>query len=161
MYGVIVEMVNGDNFQHYSRSKQDINKFIPGNFIVYTMVKTRDDSSDKVKNRLKSFKLPKMKKKKPLIHILDHIDMSDLLFIDIETVRIENTLKNNTPLFESWEYKRRKEGEKLHKDLKASFKDKAPLYAEFGKVVCISIGMLKAGEVYIHSYSCKSYLSLI
>lgn len=88
--------------------------------------------------------------------LLKSIDLNDIVFIDIETVRIENELKKGTPLYDSWEYKLRyaKETDKFEdKSIEDIFKDKAALYAEFAKIVCITIGKIQDNTLKIKSFS--------
>ncbi len=84
--------------------------------------------------------------------MLDQINLEKVLFIDIETV----------PAFSDYDLL----PEKLRKlwNKKAEFikKDKqdtpdvlyqrAGIYAEFGKIICISVGILKGNEIRIKSY---------
>lgn len=81
-------------------------------------------------------------------------NIEDLLFLDIETVRIQNEIEEGTPLYDSWEYKMRysRETDKYEgMTLEESFKQKSPLYAEFAKIVCITIGRLKDGKCVLYS----------
>lgn len=147
MYAVELEMENGDVFSHYSSNPQDLKNIKEKTTLQYVLTKTDDQ-----KTKIKSLKIFKKMKKKPLISYFDSIKLSDILFIDIETVRVQDSIKPNTDLYNSWAYKRRKEDETTQKALKQSFKEKAPLFSEFGKIVCISIGMVRSDDVYIQSY---------
>ena len=87
--------------------------------------------------------------------LLRSIDLNDIIFIDIETVRIQDSIEKNTQLYDSWEYKLRysKESEKFEdKSLEDLFKDKAALYAEFGKIVCITVGKIQDNVLKLKSY---------
>lgn len=77
---------------------------------------------------------------------LKRIKIKDVLFIDIETSTNVKELQPDTPLFDSWEYKKRRNGE-TDDDLVASFADEAALYPEFGRIVCISVGMFRNGKL--------------
>lgn len=80
---------------------------------------------------------------------LRSITLSDLLFIDIETVRLFNTFEDcPQPYKDSWLYKIRHTSELSDLDMSPEilWEKKAALYAEFAKVVCISIGVVKEGE---------------
>lgn len=72
---------------------------------------------------------------------LKRINIKDILFFDIETSTRVKELEIDTPLFNSWEYKMRKNGE-TDKELVQMYEDQAALYADFGRIVCISVGML-------------------
>lgn len=80
--------------------------------------------------------------------ILRHLSTNDIVFIDIETVRCENTLKKGSALESAWEYKVRYESEGKSKETSPGilFKEKAALYAEFGKIVCITVGRIHKGK---------------
>ena len=89
--------------------------------------------------------------------MFDKIPLENILFLDIETVpqkkdfnEVDDTLK------ELWEKKSqffRKEDESA-----ADVYQRAGIYAEFGKIVCISVGILskKNGELF---FRLKSYFS--
>lgn len=90
--------------------------------------------------------------------ILRNLDLDKVIFLDIETVRLVDTLEKGTPLYDSWEYKMRysRESEKFEEgSLEETFNKKAALYAEFAKIVCITIGKIVNGE----SIKLKSYAS--
>ena len=86
--------------------------------------------------------------------ILKALDLEKVIFIDIETVRIVDKLEKNTPLHESWDYKLRysREAEKFEGSIEEQFEKKAALYAEFAKIVCITIGKIKDGAIKLKSY---------
>lgn len=147
VYAAAIETQAGDNFSAYAPSGNFYKTLKVGTEIEYVLTKVDG------KTKVKSLTTVKAKKMKPLISNLDNIPLESLLFIDIETVRVVDQLEEGTPLYESWAYKRRKEDETTSTELVASFADKAPLYSEFAKIVCISIGMVKPdGEVFIQSY---------
>lgn len=85
---------------------------------------------------------------------LQNYNLDDIVLLDIETVRIEKDLKDDTPLFDSWEYKMRYSSERFDKegDIYQLFNDKAPLFAEFAKIVCITIGSYRDGKIVLKSY---------
>lgn len=87
---------------------------------------------------------------------LDEINfrsIEQVLFFDIETACGEEKLVKDTPTAVSWAYKMRKEKFKTFKQLSDSYEEQAPLYAPFGKIVCISVGYLHQGEVRKKSYT--------
>lgn len=73
--------------------------------------------------------------------MLNQVKVEDLLFIDIETVSGESTFEEMSPkLQDLWEKKSnyfRKEDESA-----ADVYGRAGIYAEFGKIVCISTGVI-------------------
>ena len=87
--------------------------------------------------------------------ILKELNLDDVVFIDIETVRLVDKLEKDTPLWDSWDYKLRysREAEKFDGSIEEQFETKAALYAEFAKIVTITIGRIKEGKIIIKSYS--------
>lgn len=80
---------------------------------------------------------------------LKYLNTSDIVFFDIETVRISDTLKKGTELHHAWEYKSRYDSENKTTapvSVEQLFKEKAALYAEFGKIVCITVGRIHTGK---------------
>ena len=81
------------------------------------------------------------------MRVLKRLEVKDILFFDIETSSTVKELKLDTPLFNSWAYKMRKNGE-TDEQLIEMYADQAALFADFGRIVCISVGMLnKNGEL--------------
>lgn len=152
--GLRIHMDNGDNMIFYPQSKNQSEGMIPDMEITYILEKTK--VKNKVTNIMKLVEVVEKEVKKrqytASVKALQGIHPRNFLFMDIETARIQDKLTTNTELFKSWEYKRRKEGETLVKDLKKSFEHKAALYAEFGKVVCISIGKIVDEKLVVQSY---------
>ncbi|WP_116127603.1 ribonuclease H-like domain-containing protein [Lewinella sp. IMCC34183] len=78
--------------------------------------------------------------------MVDQIDITKVLFLDIETVSgSPNYTSLDENLQQLWSYKApsalKRYGETLTEDeLEAAYDDKAGIFAEFGKIVCISVG---------------------
>jgi hypothetical protein len=78
--------------------------------------------------------------------MIDHIDATKVLFLDIETVCGKATYADLDDTFKYlWSLKApgvlKRYGEELtEEELAHSYVDKAAIYAEFGKIVCISVG---------------------
>jgi 3'-5' exonuclease len=86
------------------------------------------------------------------IKALDGYYPKKMLYLDIECVRFNKELKEGTPEFESWAYKRRKDDETTVEQLQASYKTTAALFSEFAKVVCVSIGRIdKENKIVLQS----------
>lgn len=101
----------------------------------------------------------KMKEPEPVdapisvLKALKDFHLKKVLFLDIECVRANKTLNARSPEFASWKYKRRKYDETDTKVLQESYKTDAALFAEFGKVVCVSIGRIdKDDKITLKSY---------
>ncbi len=79
--------------------------------------------------------------------MLDNIKPEDILFLDIETVPSFPTLEELTPSMQTfWEKKSaafRKEDQSAGEVFQ-----RAGIYAEFGKIICISAGLLKDRNPY-------------
>lgn len=77
---------------------------------------------------------------------VERIDITKMLFLDIETVSGERTYGDLNVTFKTlWGYKApgalKRYGEELtEEELTESYTDKAAIFAEFGKIVCISVG---------------------
>lgn len=97
------------------------------------------------------------------MRILKEINLDDVVFIDIETVRVTDKLEKDTPLYDSWEYKLRysREGDKFDGTLEDAFLEKAALFSEFAKIVCISIGKIKDDTINIKSYASENEKELL
>jgi uncharacterized protein YprB with RNaseH-like and TPR domain len=86
-------------------------------------------------------------KKKKNKTMLENIKPEEILFLDIETVPVSPTLKNLDPSMKIlWDKKSlhfRKEDETAD-----DVYQRAGIYAEFGKIICISVGLLNGKNPY-------------
>lgn len=72
------------------------------------------------------------------------LDLSDILFLDIETVSAEATLSElSQDLQIAWEDKAKKIMKGEEHDSSEVFTQKAAIFAEFGRIVCISVGFIQ------------------
>lgn len=77
--------------------------------------------------------------------MLNNIPSENILFIDIETVPEHYRFEEMTPVMQTlWSDKTRFIQQREEKDAEAVY-DRAGVYAEFGKVICISMGYLHQG----------------
>lgn len=80
------------------------------------------------------------------MHILRHVDLTKVFFIDIETVSGHGSHDDlcavHRPLWEKFSSKRHAQ-EVANGQTHPELYEKAGLYAEFGKVVCISVGFFR------------------
>jgi hypothetical protein len=80
--------------------------------------------------------------------LFDAFDLYNILFLDIETVPGTSDFEElPEELQELWGYKartilRRPEEELEYDEIAETFRTRAGIYAEFGKIVCISVGFL-------------------
>lgn len=85
--------------------------------------------------------------------MLEHVQIENALFIDIETAPMVDSFNHLDEMYkELW-------SEKFSKQLKEDqtiedqFFNNAGIYAEFGKIICISIGYLYKNELRIRSFA--------
>lgn len=84
------------------------------------------------------------------MRILRKQRIEDFLFFDIETAPAVPELIPDTPLWDAWEYHCIKNG---IEDVAGSFLEQAPLHGEFGRIACISIGIVRNGEIRLKSFA--------
>jgi hypothetical protein len=80
------------------------------------------------------------------------VKLEDLVFIDTETARLQKDLVEGTPDYEAWEYMVKRMAENGEIDVKEDYLNRSGLYAEFSRLVCISVGRIKDGKLVITSY---------
>lgn len=97
--------------------------------------------------------------------MIDHIDVANVLFLDIETVSGQaNYADLNDDLKYLWKLKsrsvlRKYDEEITEEEAEAAYNEKAGIYAEFGKIVCISVGFVRRDEDQKLKVRLKSYYS--
>lgn len=79
--------------------------------------------------------------------MLENIDLSKVLFLDIETVPMRANFDELDETFQTlWKHKSKgilkKYDEEISDEDAASVFDRAGIFAEFGKIICISVGYL-------------------
>ena len=85
--------------------------------------------------------------------------LEDILFFDIETVSLRKKLSDLSEEHrEEWRLKSRfllrKFDEDIEDDeLEEVFEDRAAIFAEFGKIICISAGFVRNGSLRIKSFA--------
>ena len=87
---------------------------------------------------------------------INDLSYEQLIFVDIETVKECNNFDENHPYYGVWEWKQRnKETNEIppRKDVIRVYNDKAALFAEWGKIVCISVGFIHNEELHIKSFT--------
>lgn len=83
------------------------------------------------------------------------LDYNNLLFFDIETVRGEEVFDESHPSYDVWAWKQRdKETNEIpeSKEVIESYYNKAALFAEWGKIVCISVGYINNEKLHVKSF---------
>lgn len=82
------------------------------------------------------------------------LDLEKVLFFDIETVRQVQDFDENHPNYDTWAWKCRNTENNIippTEEVIAAYNNKAALSAEWGKIVCISVGFIKADKVHVKS----------
>ncbi|MGI4749685.1 MAG: 3'-5' exonuclease [Janthinobacterium lividum] len=94
--------------------------------------------------------------------MLEQFDLQNLLIIDIETVPQYRNFADVPPHFQAlWEYKTAYQRKEISAE---NFYERAGIWAEFGKIVCISAGIFTLGEsvsLRIKSYCCNEETDLL
>ena len=85
------------------------------------------------------------------MEILKKYNIEDILFVDIETAHSDNNFNEESPLYEAWHYDQMKNVEE-EKDLIGLYYEKAPLFAEYGKIVCITVGAVRNNQIILKSF---------
>jgi DNA polymerase elongation subunit (family B) len=80
--------------------------------------------------------------------MIEQVEPGNVLFLDIETVSDKPTYDDLNETFqELWRIKsksvRRSAEEADDAEIAASYKDRAAIFAEFGRIICISVGSLR------------------
>jgi len=89
------------------------------------------------------------------------------LFTDIETVTqyesLEELKKNNEALYDCFQYKVNNWIRREYKEMTQDeyYKQMGALYAEYGKIVCISVGRVKNGELSVFSFNDEDEKNLL
>ena len=81
------------------------------------------------------------------------IDFSKILFLDIETVSHEKDFNQlNERMQKLWSHKAEQIGKGDENATPASLYERASIYAEFGKIVCISVGFFNGERFRLKSF---------
>jgi hypothetical protein len=83
---------------------------------------------------------------------LKKLNEEKLLFFDIETAPVVKELELDTPLFDSWAYKKNKDGLMSNEEIIESYSKEAGLYPEFAKIVTIVAGKIVKGEIVLVTF---------
>lgn len=75
--------------------------------------------------------------------MLDNVRVEDIMFLDIETVPQEANFENVNPELQAL-WTKKSEYFRNDEETAADVYERAGIYAEFGKIVCISVGVVSA-----------------
>ncbi len=85
--------------------------------------------------------------------MLEKIHIENVLFLDIETVPAYAIFDEVPERFQKlWEKKARFLGPKDEEQTAAQLYERAGIYAEFGKIVCVSCGFVNGNEIRLKSF---------
>lgn len=90
------------------------------------------------------------------MRILKKPAIEDFLFLDIETTYEDPNFSEDSPMFDAWEYKcrRNKETEDFStEELVQHYFDWAAVDPTYGRIVCITIGIVHKGEIRLKTFS--------
>lgn len=93
--------------------------------------------------------------------VIKDLKLKDCVFFDIEIATLVKEIQIDTPLFEAWKYKKRKEGVEDNLELMDTFRNEAALYPEFSKVICIVVGRISDGWLHTKKYYQKEEHDLL
>lgn len=93
--------------------------------------------------------------------MLENINCENVLFLDIETVSQHKLYDElNDPLKSLWDRKAQYLA-KSEADTPSALYERAGIYAEFGKIICISVGFLRDDKIRIKSFAGDDELSIL
>lgn len=84
------------------------------------------------------------------------------LFIDIETVRSHDTFESlPKEMRDAYKKKFMRETDDLVMPIEKHYEDKAGLFAEFGKIVCVSMGYLDGTDIRLTSFCSDNEIEIL
>lgn len=94
--------------------------------------------------------------------MLSQIELSNIIFLDIETVSNKKNFSDLNPVMqEMWSVKSESLQKKLDEDKRKnsedSYRELSAIYSEFGKIVCISVGLFRRDKTAQLKFHTKSY----
>lgn len=155
-----IKFVGDPTTYNIGAKKIDPDFLAPGQFLTYEVTDTERNKIKRVKEDgfQNAKQLPKVDvNAKSLIRVLENVNESDIVFLDIETARGVKELEEGSALHDAWMYKARYQNEVDRKtgevmSAEEYFIDKAALYAPFAKVVAIVAGRIVDGTLKTKKY---------
>tara|TARA_Y100000385_G_scaffold25041_1_gene24020 strand:+ start:95 stop:793 length:699 start_codon:yes stop_codon:yes gene_type:complete len=93
--------------------------------------------------------------------MLKNLNLEKLLFFDIETVSIKASYSELSPAMkELWQHKHQYIA-KQEEEFASSYSNRAAIYSEYGKIVCISCGFLVNNELRIKSFANENEVKIL
>lgn len=94
--------------------------------------------------------------------VVSKLNLNNLVFIDIETVRKNEVLNIDSAEFDAWKFQNKREfPNATNEELQELYINKAALYAEFSKIVCISVGRIQGDSLKLKTYNDEDEKSLL
>ena len=85
------------------------------------------------------------------MRLLKKNNIEDVLFFDIETAHGDYEFNEESQMFDAWEYDNMRNVETIE-ELVALYMKTAPLYGEYGRIACITIGAVRDGKVVLKTF---------
>jgi len=94
--------------------------------------------------------------------ILKKQNIEDLIFMDIETSYADPNFNEESPMWEAWKYDFMKRfqnkdpemtDDELKEDIIGEYFRRAALFPEFGIISCITMGVVRKGELFLMTFS--------
>lgn len=85
------------------------------------------------------------------MRLLKKHNIEDVLFFDIETAHGDYNFGEESQMFDAWEYDHAKEVSDIS-ELVELYMGTAPLYGEYGRIACITIGAVRDGKVILKTF---------
>ncbi len=93
--------------------------------------------------------------------MLDKTRIEDILFLDIETIPAYRCYEEVPDVFKTLWDKKAQHLIKNQDDTPKKLYERAGIYSEFGRIICISVGVVKDGKLHIKSYSDDDEFALL
>ena len=84
--------------------------------------------------------------------MLDNIRIEDILFLDIETIPAYSSYQELPKVYQDLWDKKAKLLAKNEEDTAENLYERAGIYSEFGRIICISVGIMKDGNLWLKSF---------
>ena len=85
------------------------------------------------------------------MRLLKKHNIEDVLFFDIETAHGDYKFGEESQMFDAWEYDHARDVEDVTELIELYMKT-APLYGEYGRIACITIGAVRDGKVILKTF---------
>lgn len=94
------------------------------------------------------------------MRLLQKQNIEDILFFDIETAASDGKFSPDSPLYDAWHYDQLKNVDD-ERELIGLYNNSAALSGEYGRIVTITIGAVREGEVILKSFAQENEKELL